>query len=257
MEKRESVFARSFAIVRKQFSTLWVAAVWPFIGVALCYIAIGIYLRFSEAQSRPNPLNLWQSMSGLGKLGILAAFVVSTALPQGLATAGVVNFVWKYLENGVATLGDAFSAVARNLLQLAILSLCIGAVVEFGSIFIVPGFAAMFFTAFAIPVLVIEHSGLMSAIKRSFALAAANVAGVVGLILTSIVLGTFLMIGALIVFLVLASVHLPWLGNMLAFWTCIILAESLTQMMVATMLAHLYIDARRRPEAAAPLITPA
>ena len=244
MQKRESIFARSFATVRKQFPTLWIAAAWPFICLALCCLAWGISLRLSQTEGRPNPLEMWNSKSALGKFGFCVAFVIGTALPHALAVAGVVALVWKYLRTGVATLGDAFSAVGHNLVKIAILSVCIGAIVELGSIFfIIPGLAAMTFATFVIPVLVIEHSGMVGALTRSFTLATANLAGAIGLILVWGLMGAFLMTVLLTAFFALVQGTLPWVADLLVLWTCVIAAASVTDIFGATMLTHLYADA--------------
>jgi len=245
MEQRESIVARSFAIIRRRFSTLWIAAAWPHICVALCCLAFAITRQLSSSQEQISPLNLWQSMGLLGKFEIMTTFIIGTTLPQGIAIAGVVTLVWKYLETGVATLQDAFSNIARHLIPLVLLSVCIGAVVEIGLwVFVIPGLAALIFTAFAIPVLVIEHVGLPAALKRSFQLGAANAANLFGFILVSTLFGILLTIVPLIAFFIITTANLPSWVNSFALWTCIILGASLTHMVVATMLTHLYVGAR-------------
>jgi len=248
MEKRESLVTRSFGIVQRRFAILWVAAAWPHICLALCCMAIATFLRAQhQPDEQPNPLNLWQSMGGLGKFGVVAAFIVGTSLPRGLAVAGVTAVVWKDFEAGVATLRDVFSGITDNLVQIILLSVCIGVVSQIGLLFlIIPGVIALMFAAFAIPVLVIEHVGVLSAIKRSFTLAVANPLALLGLILVSMLLGTTLAVGAAVTVSNLISPNFPWWVSLAAFWTALVLAISLTQMVVATILTHLYIDIRGR-----------
>jgi len=250
METRESLVTRSFAIVRQHFALLWITAVWPHFCIALCWIAVTAILRIHPASGdQPNPLNLWQSLTGLEKTGVLTAFIVTTSLPRGLAEAGIATVVWKNFKSGVATFRDALAGVTCHLAQLIILSICLGVIIEMGSaFFILPGFVTLMFTAFAIPVLVIERSGILAAINRSFTLVFANPMPILGLILLSFLLGGLLMVCAFVVALSLSSPNFPWWVRSAIFWTCLILAVSVTQTIVATILTQMYIDIRSQRE---------
>src|SRR5271165_1436308 len=115
METHGSVVKRSLAVLRRRFATLWAAAAWPHIVLAVCCMAIAAFRHLrQQTGEHADPAMLWQSMGGWAKLGVVAIFVVATTLPHGLAVGGVTSVIWKDFQTGAASLKDAFTGIGRH-----------------------------------------------------------------------------------------------------------------------------------------------
>jgi len=243
METHGSVVKRSFAVLRRRTATLWAAAAWPQIVVAVCCMAIAAFHHLREQTGQHvDPATLWQSMGGWGKLGVLAIFVVATALPHGLAVGGVTSVIWKDFETGAASLRDAFTGIGRHPGRLVLLSMGLGAFAEIGSVIVIPALLVIVFCAFAVPVLIIEETGAFRAVRRSFAISGQKIGSILGLRF-AIFLFLFLMLIAMSTGIrALPDMDLQWWAIPLGIWTILVLFASLAQMVEAIVITQLYID---------------
>lgn len=243
MGTHDSVVKRSVVVLRSRFATLWAAAVWPQIVVALCYMAIGSFHHMREQTGEhADPLTLWQSMGGWEKLGVFAAFVVTTALPYGLAVGGLTAVVWKDFETGAASLRDAFAAIGRHFGRLVLLSLGLGAFSEIGSVIVIPTVLVIVFCAFAIPVLIIEGTGALRAVRRSFVLSGKRIGSILGLRFATFLFVLLMWIVVSALSRALPDTELQWWVIPLGFWAILVLFASLAYMIEATVVTQIYID---------------
>jgi hypothetical protein len=247
VEPHDSIVKCTLAVLRRHFATLWAAAAWPHITVALCYLLVGAFLRARQSTNEGvDAATMWQSMGAWQKLLIFSAFVVTTALPYGLAVAGVSALVWKDSETGNARLRDAFSAVCRHFGRLVLLSVGIGVVGELGAVVVIPPMLVLVFCAFAIPILIIEGTGPLKAVRRSFSLSGQKIVAILGLRLTVFLVLILMLIVLFVVISPLSDAGLPWWGTGIAFWAIVASFASFAQMVEGTFITQLYIDIQER-----------
>ncbi len=243
METHGSVVKRSLAVLRRRFATLWVAAAWPHIVLAVCCMAIAAFHHLREQTGEhANPATLWQSMGGWAKLGVLAIFVVATALPHGLAVGGVTSVIWKDFETGAASLRDALTGIGGHPGRLILLSLGLGAFAEIGSVIVIPTVLVIVFCAFAVPVLIIEKTGTFRSVQRSFALSGQKIGSILGLRFATFLFLFLVLIAMSTLIRALPDTDMQWWVIPLGFWTILVLFASLAQMVEAIVVTQLYID---------------
>jgi len=245
MEKQKSIGARSFAIIRQHFASLWLVAAWPHICMAVLFLCVGAYLRGHRSPGDMSPMDLWSSMDGLQRSGMIGLFILMVSLPQGLAVGGVSAFVWTYLHTGTVSLRDAFAVVSGNFARLLVLSVCVGTVTILGSMLVIPGFVAAIFTAMAIPIMLIEHVGIFAATRRGAKLAVSNLGTVAFSVFAAAAIGIVLVVSMFVTLFMWVMPNAPEWAVGIAVWTVLVVAVSLSQMVKATLLTNIYADASR------------
>jgi hypothetical protein len=250
-----SALKGSLRVIKRRLVPLWVAAAWPYIAMAICFLIFGFVIRaYHEPSPQADPITLWRSLSVLAKVGVLLAYVACISLPHGLATAGAVVVVWSDLQGEAVVLQSVFSRIRKVLPRLLVLSLCVGVMCSlFGMFFFVPGILGFAFLSFAIPVLMIEDTRVSTSLRKGIDLASSRTGAVLGLyaiVLVIIVAGlAILFVGAA---LVPSNVDFPWWVIPIAFWLVFVFMASALIMGTTTVIVHLYEDlcARTGPIAA-------
>jgi hypothetical protein len=242
------VVSRAFSLIRSSFLALWLASVWPFVAIAVCFLTTSVIFHTVHVPGNEVPLmTAYQSMGALTKLGLMLAFIGSVFLPRDLAAAGITIVVWSEFQGWKISPRLLFSRLGRILIRLLILSMTMGTVCLFASfLFGFPGILAAAAVGFVIPVLAAEDAKGAAAFKTGmrFSLKGYGALCLLYLVVSIISLAGILGGGAAFVALLPTSVGLWWVP-LISGWLLFVAFCSLVTMVSATVKAVLFWDVRQ------------
>jgi hypothetical protein len=209
----------SLAIVRRHFTTLWLATAWPYIVMVICFLIARLVVNAYH-----DPSKQWD--------------------PVTLATAGATVVIWTDLQSEEVDLRSVFSRIGQVFLRLTYLSLCIGIMCSIGGAFLyLPGVLVFAFMSFAIPVLVIEDTKVLTALRRGINLASMRLGALLGLY--AVVLLVIVAVAIGVVFVAPITDLKGWTGT-IAFWALIVAIFPALMMVTTAVVVHLYRDLREQ-----------
>lgn len=168
---------------------------------ASVFIALGLIgylptLLFADWSARPHPVMgnemVVPAAEGLlGVLGMLVGFVV-----QFLITAALVYTAFQATRGRPVGIGDSLGAAAGRLLPVIALSLLAGLGVVVGfALLIIPGLFLLTVWSVAVPACVLENTGPIRSLGRSYELTKGHRWSVFGLLILVMLLGGVLQVG--------------------------------------------------------------
>ena len=134
--------------------------------------------------------------------------------------------------------------VRASFLRLTGLSLCIGIMCSIGGVFpYLPGLLVFAFMSFAIPVLVVEDTKVLTALRRGIDLASMRFGTLLGLYAVVLLVIVAAAIG--VVFVAPIADLTGWTG-IIAFWALIVAIFPILMMVTTAVVVHLYRDLREQ-----------
>ena len=153
-----SIFSHAFSAIRRRPLTLWFAAAWPYLILALIYASITISIKAN--QSSVAQIGLMERYSAMGfgeKLAMIFAFIASIFVPADLAASAVSYLIWTEHHGQASTLGAYFLKLGKTIFPLLALSISFGTAILLASFaFGIPGLLLSAWTAFVIPLSLIH-----------------------------------------------------------------------------------------------------
>jgi hypothetical protein len=215
--------------------------------MAVCFLIARLVVDAHRDPSRQwDPVTLWQSMGVPAKLGVILAYLACISFPNGFATAGATVVIWADLQWEEVDFRSVVSRIGQVFLRLTGLSLCIGIMCSIGGAFLyLPGVLVFAFLSFAIPVLVIEDTRVLTALRRGIDLASMRVGTLLGLY--AVVL--LVVIVAVAIWIVFATAELREWASMIRFWPLwplIVAFFTILTMATIAVVVLLYRDLREQ-----------
>jgi hypothetical protein len=245
MDRTESLSSQIVPLIRRRFLALWLAAVWPYALLAIVMICIAVTLH-ARAAAGPmvRPQDLWQSLSGLTRFGLVLAFILGIFLPRHLGAAGVAIIVYSDMRGDDLKLRSFLLRFGRVLWQLVLLSIGLGIVIYLGTVLILPGIFLAVWSAFVMPALAtaVDHAGM--AVRRSFRFSLRRFGLLLGLYFM-IVIAQVPALLALFIPIFLTADGLWWWAGQVLGWILFAVLMGFIFMTQAVILAVLYLDALR------------
>lgn len=243
MTPSNSVFTQALSAIRRRPFTLWLAALWPYLLLAMVCLSIAFNIHASHApQDQVDLTTRMNSMGPSTRLGSVLAFIVAISLPADLAASGVSFFLWTERSQQTSTFAAVFRRLAKVILPLVFLSLFLGAIGVMGGFFLVlPGFLIFALTAFVIPILVIGEAPARLAVSKGLRLAGKKFGA---LILTYGLTAITLVIAfALLIFVQSHLDNQPWWVALAILWFFLGFVVSATVMVRSAIVTYLLADA--------------
>lgn len=235
-DQERAILRRSLSMIRERFSDLFLAAFWPYVGTAICFLAVGIYFRSRQSSTELDPRQVWLSMAPDQKFGVILAYIVSLSIPGDLAKASVTSLVWEQLEGNRIRAGQAISRILPVLGRLILVSVIVGCATQMGSVlYFFPGILASVVSSLAIPVLVIERPEAWAAIVKSSRLSSLKFGTIFSLYAI-----TFPLLAIVAFFTFYGMANFPWQIALPVAWTLISLLLTVASLVVVTVLTHIY-----------------
>jgi len=242
MTPTPSLAGRSFASIRRNLFSVYLAALWPYLVVVTIFITINVIVRHTHPAATPfDPAAFWRGMSFVSKLGVFVGFAALTQLPLGFAIGGISLVVYQDCCGRKMSLANALKELMRRSLPLAVLCMVIGCAAVFGAVFVVPAIAVGLLTVFAVPVMLLEETGIMQALRRSVSLAWQHI----GTVLVTVFLFGASLIVMWIFFAVITTsiLRLEDMSGAVAFWLLFGVGMPILVCVYGTALTILYHDA--------------
>jgi len=211
----------------------------------ICFLIARLVVNaYHDPSKQWDPVTLWHSMGVPAKLGVLLAYLACISFPNGFATAGATAAIWADLQGEEVGLRSVFSRIGQVFLRLTGLSLCIGIMCSIGgAIFYLPGVLLFAFMSFAIPVLVIDDTEVLTALRRGINLASMRIGALLGLY--AVVLLVIIAAAIGVVFVAPIADLKGWTGT-IAFWALIVAIFPALMMVTTAVVVHLYRDLREQ-----------
>ena len=245
MDPSESESRKIIPLIRRRFLALWLAAVWPYVLLAIGMISISfvVHLR-AAAGPMGSPMEIWQSMSALARVAIILAFIIQIFLPRDLAAGGVAIIVWSDRQGEDLDLTAFLSRLGRVVLPLVPLSIGLGMLIFLGGLFILPGIFFAVWSAFVMPALATagDHAGV--AMRKSLRFSLQQIGPLLGLYF-GMVIAQIPVLMALFIPLALTSTGPAWWLGLVLGWGLFAVLMGLIFMTQSVILATLYLDAAR------------
>lgn len=148
------VFARAFAALAARFG--------PLVGsVLVIYLPFLVALGVISAMPQSSDVSLW----------VLVPAALAYLLLQPLAAAAVIRGVFRHLRGQEVRFDDCWRGLGGLWLRVILLSILVGLVTGVGYLLcLIPGFVFQSALFVAIPILVVEHTGVGDAFNRSWSL---------------------------------------------------------------------------------------
>lgn len=241
MNPPTSLAGRAVSTLRRRLPALFAAAVWPYLLLVSVLIIINIVVRHMHPVGAPiDPTAMWRGMSFLRKLGVIILFVASASVPYGLAMGGTSLLAYEDYRGGGDSLGGVLKRVMRRTPSLVVLSFLVGCGTFLGSLFFVlPGMLVPMFTAFAIPVILLEDAGVETALRRSMRLAWSRIGTVLVL---QLILGMAGMVVSFFFSLLIGATNLEGMAAAVTMWAFLGLSMAVLVCVYGTVVAILYHD---------------
>ena len=174
------VATRTFSVIGANILTFTLLALIPAIPAAVMYWGWSRFTVGLNPVNRQFDLGALSTASAAGFVYFICYFVFQAA---------VVHATVAYLNGKRASFGDALSTGLANFFPLFPLSLLVGLGVLGGMILlIVPGFIIALMWSVAVPVRVVEHTGITAALGRSSELTRGHRWAIFGLVIAFIIL---------------------------------------------------------------------
>lgn len=243
MNAPSSLSGRAFRVLYRRLPALLAASFWPYLLlVSVVAISATVYRHTHTVDTAFDPAAAWHAMSFLAKFRVLIGFVAGASIPYGLAFAGVSLLVYDDYRGQESSLGTVLKRVMGRLLPVAALSFLVGCGSLFGAFFfLIPGLIVAMLTPFAVPVLLLEETGIVTALRRSMHLAGSRIGTVLGLMLTLAIVWN-LVVG--IYFWWIRTLSLEGMAFAEAIWALLAVPLPMVMCVYCTTLTILYYDIR-------------
>ena len=243
MPPPSSLAGRAFASIRRNFFALYAAALWPYLLLVAISIVINVAVRHAHPAAAPlDPVVIWREMSFLAKLGVFVGFAALAKLPLGFAIGGISLLVNQDCCERKGSLGGTLRELMRRSLPLVILCMVIGCAAIFGAVFVLPGIAVALLTVFAVPVMLLEETGIMTALHRSIKLAWEHIGTVI--VMVSAFAASLIVMWVIFAALTISVLQLEDMSATVAMWMFLGLGMPILVCVYGTALTILYRDAR-------------
>jgi hypothetical protein len=226
MAQTNSVFSLAFSAIRRRPLTLWFAAAWPYLILALVCASIAVSVRANQGNGPQ--INIMERFNTMGygeKLAWIFAFIVTISVPPDLAASAVSFLILTEHHGQKSTLRAYFRRLTKVILPLLALSISLGCIVVFAGMFLViPGLLLAALTAFVIPTLVIEDISMGGAFRKGLRLSADNLGKLLPIyLMIAIVLA---LAWFLSIFVKVQADDQNWWVGLASFWVVCVIAWS-------------------------------
>ena len=243
MSPANSVFSQALAAIRRRPLTLWFAAAWPYLILALVYVSIAIIIRANQASGPQISLLERYAAMGFGeKLASILAFIVTIFVPADLAASSVCFLIWTEHQGQESTLGVYFLRLIRVIFPLVVLSVSIGTVTLIASMAAgIPGLLFAAWTAFVIPTLIIGDASMTKSFRTGLRRGSENFGKLVPIYLVIAII--LALVWFLSIFVMIQTAEQNWKVSLASFWLIFTIAWSSGMMIRSAFVACLLIRA--------------
>ena len=244
MAPTNSVFSQAFSAIRRRPLTLWFAAAWPYLILALVYASITVSIKVN--QSSGPQISLMERYNAMGygeKLAMIFAFIASIFVPADLAASAVSFLIWTEHQGHESTLRAYFLRLAKTIFPLLALSMSLGTVAFFASFaFGIPGLLLAAWTAFVIPTLIIGDVSTSKPFRKALRRASDTFGTLLSIYFVIAIFLTLVLVVSM--FVKVQADDQNWQVSLVSFWIIFVIAFSGGMMIRSALVACLLMRAQ-------------
>ncbi len=163
LEMTFDVYQRDFS---KYFGMFMVVGV--ITGILIAYVRQVFVISMLQPNATPQQISTWFSSFFASVLPLLFGIALVSIVFSSIVQAATIKLASERIEKGQARLGSSISFALSKLLSIWALSIVVGIIVIIGIVaLIIPGIILAIMFSLALPVLIIENTGVADSMGRS------------------------------------------------------------------------------------------